>query len=129
MAGTLYTSYTYRIRFMDKSKMSIYTICRFEPRYIIGIKNLKSLSPSSQLLSDYKNGYINYTIFRNWYLDEKSREPEFIETIESIKKRVLAGENICLCCVESDRDTCHRKILGEIFEALGLEVKEYITTE
>lgn len=92
-------------------------ICRYMNPMVSIYKGTKvhclSLSPSSSLLFDSKEGRITFEEYKKRYLEEISHTNvsstiyTYIELAES-----LGAEGIVLMCYCKDKDKCHRSILA-----------------
>jgi uncharacterized protein YeaO (DUF488 family) len=91
-------------------------ISRLYPR---GIKKssfdewFKELSPSLDLIHEYKNNEISWKKFLSSYKSEISKNPKSLDLIKQIRKK-NKSEDITFLCFESDGEPCHRHVLREI---------------
>jgi uncharacterized protein YeaO (DUF488 family) len=103
-------------------------ISRLHPR---GVKKsqygawLKELSPSIDLIHEYKNDKITWKKFFSKYKKELEKNPEAIETLKSIRKKSKT-DHITLLCFEPDGAPCHRHILREILKSPKLLKENFI---
>lgn len=74
----------------------------------------KNLSPSNELLSDWKNGLITWMEYENRFKEEMRLKRNNIRLLAERSKR---GETITLLCNEKeDNPHCHRHILKNLIE-------------
>ncbi len=103
-------------------------ISRLHPR---GVKKsqyaawLKELSPSLDLIHEYKNDKITWKKFFSKYKKELEKNPETIEALKSLRKKSKTV-HITLLCFEPDGDPCHRHILREILKTPKLLKENFI---
>jgi|SRR6187200_1247698 len=94
-------------------------ISRYWPR---GIKKekidkwYKDLSPSKNLLKDYKNGEIDFQLFETLFKNEITKNNHVIDICHNIAKEVFNGKECTLLCYEKDESNCHRKLIRKICE-------------
>lgn len=124
--GTLYTSYFAKMK-QAKIKGGIVSVSRFNPKWIKEEDLLawcKSLSPSENLLHDYKHNGINWDEYTRRYLIEIGNSKQASVDISSIATSLTLGNNLVLMCYEKSSDNCHRHLLGELFKLKGFNVEE-----
>ena len=103
-------------------------ISRLHPR---GVKKsqydawLKELSPSIDLIHEYKNDKITWKKFFSKYKKELEKNPEAIEALKSLRKKNKT-DHITLLCFEPDGAPCHRHILREILKTPKLLKENFI---
>ena len=91
-------------------------ISRLHPR---GVKKsqydiwLKELSPSLELIHEYKNDKITWKKFFSNYKKELEKNSEAMETLQVLRKKSKTN-NITLLCFEPDGTPCHRHVLRDI---------------
>lgn len=131
MRGTLYLSYFARLKQGKGKKISI---AQFNPSWlkegdIDGC--LKELSPSRDLLLDYKYGNLSWNKYTERYLKQLSNFYRYkdnkLQTRSDLKQLLEwldSGEDIILYCYERNGDNCHRYILGDLIKEFGYDVKE-----
>lgn len=94
-------------------------ITRYWPR---GIKKenfdkwYKDLSPSKNLLIDYKKGKIDFQLFEKLFRNEIIKNNNVIEICQNIAKEAYNGKECTLLCYEKDESNCHRKLIRKICE-------------
>lgn len=125
--GTLYTSYFAKLQKGIGIKICI---SRIVPKWLSD-KDFDycftNLSPSKELLIDYKNNKINWETYTKTYLNELA---DYVKKLQSrnqltaLRKKLDEGQDVTLYCYEKSSDNCHRHILGDIFKERGYEVKE-----
>ena len=76
-------------------------------------KWLKDLSPSIELIHDYKNKKITWRKFLSLYKSEISKNFQSLELIRQLRKQSKI-DDITLLCFEPDGEPCHRHVLREI---------------
>jgi uncharacterized protein YeaO (DUF488 family) len=92
-------------------------ITRYWPR---GIKKenfdkwYKDLSPSKNLLKDYKEGRIDFQLFEKLFRNEISKNKNVINICKNIAKEALDGKEFTLLCYEKDESNCHRKLIRKL---------------
>ena len=94
-------------------------ISRYWPR---GIKKdnfdkwYKDLSPSKNLLKDYKKGKIDFELFEKLFRNEILKNNNVIEICQNIAKEAFNGKECTLLCYEKEESDCHRKLIRKICE-------------
>ncbi len=85
---------------------------------------IPELCPTSELLTDYKNGTITwpqYEIIFNNLLRERQIENLFTTTPSGFAGHPFAGEGdldgVCFLCSEKTADQCHRRLVAEYLVA------------
>ena len=115
----IYTSYFAKI----KKVVNPIAICGKSPDWYTG-PQYKKLAPKYGFFMDYKNGVIDevgYTkCFNELVLLPLSQE----DIIKELSKLYEGEEEITLLCYEKPTDFCHRHIVAEWLNRIGLEVKE-----
>ena len=103
-------------------------VSRLHPR---GVKKsqydawLKELSPSIDLIHEYKNGKITWKKFFLKYKRELEKNPESISTLQILREKSKT-DNITLLCFEPDGIPCHRYVLREILHKPKLLKETFI---
>ena len=93
-------------------------VSRLHPR---GVKKsqydlwLKELSPSLDLIHEYKNNIITWKKFFSKYKKELQENLMAVEIMQELYKKSKAS-NITLLCFEPDGVPCHRHLLREIIK-------------
>ena len=93
-------------------------VSRLHPR---GVKKsqydvwLKELSPSLDLIHEYKNDKITWKTFFSRYKKELQENLMAIEIMQELYKKSKAS-NVTLLCFEPDGVPCHRHLLREIIK-------------
>jgi len=93
-------------------------VSRLHPR---GVKKsqydlwLKELSPSLDLIHEYKNEKITWKKFFSKYKKELQENLMAVEIMQELYKKSKAS-NITLLCFEPDGVPCHRHLLREIIK-------------
>ena len=91
-------------------------VSRLHPR---GIKKsqydtwLKELSPSLELIHEYKSEKITWKKFFSKYQKELQENLESMKTLKMLRKNSKTN-HITLLCFEPDGTPCHRHVLREI---------------
>ena len=102
-------------------------ISRLHPR---GVKKsqydqwLKELSPSMELIHEYKNDNISWKIFLSRYKSQISKNSQSLELIKQLRKQGKI-EDITLLCFETEGEPCHRHLLREIINKPSLFTKSF----
>jgi len=103
-------------------------ISRLHPR---GVKKsqydawLKELSPSLDLIHEYKNDKITWKKFFSKYKKELEKNPEAMNTLKVIRKESKT-KHITVLCFEPEGTPCHRHILREIIKKQKLLKQSFI---
>jgi len=93
-------------------------VSRLHPR---GVKKsqydvwLKELSPSLNLIHEYKNDKITWKTFFSRYKKELQENLTAVEIMQELYKKSKAS-NITLLCFEPDGVPCHRHLLRDIIK-------------
>ena len=119
----IYTSYFANHKELQRHGIKMIGITRFPPKWFNGL-NLDILSPTKDLLMDFKNGKITKDVFATRYIQE----------LEAIGKQQICDKlislsydcPIALCCYETSEDFCHRHILAEYLKDL-MDIKEFLS--
>lgn len=94
-------------------------ITRYWPR---GIKKenfdkwYKELSPSKNLLKNYKEGRIDFQLFEKLFRNGIMENKNIIDICQNIAKEAVKGKEVTLLCYEKDESNCHRKLIRKICE-------------
>jgi uncharacterized protein YeaO (DUF488 family) len=94
-------------------------ITRYWPR---GIKKenfdkwYKELSPSKNLLKNYKEGRIDFQLFEKLFRNEIMENKNIIDICKNIAKEAVNGKEVTLLCYEKDESNCHRKLIRKLCE-------------
>jgi uncharacterized protein YeaO (DUF488 family) len=94
-------------------------ITRYWPR---GIKKenfdkwYKELSPSKNLLKNYKEGRIDFQLFEKLFRNEIMENKNIIDICKNIAKEAVNGKEVTLLCYEKDESNCHRKSIRKLCE-------------
>ena len=88
---------------------------------------IKELSPSIDLIHDYKNDEITWRRFLSLYKSEISKNPQSLELIKELRKQSKI-DDVTLLCFEADGEPCHRYVLREIITKPSLFTKSFIPT-
>lgn len=92
-------------------------ITRYWPR---GIKKenfdkwYKELSPSKNLLKNYKEGRIDFQLFEKLFRNEIMENKNIIDICQNIAKEAVKGKEVTLLCYEKDESNCHRKLIRKL---------------
>ena len=68
------------------------------------------LSPSKELLHDWKEGNMSWTDYENRFSEEIASNPDAVNEIIRLAK-LSRTQNIRLICYEKDWGHCHRRLL------------------
>lgn len=85
---------------------------------------LEGLYPPAVLLSYFKDGRIDWTTFRERYVDHLMNSNQAKIDLQFISDKLNEGESVALLCWERYMP-CHRFILGQLFFDAGMEVKSF----
>lgn len=121
----VYKSYFGRVRSIPQDLLPV-SIARVNPKWWVG-SAFSAIAPSSELLSEWKNGKLNQTSFRCKYYTQL----EAYGTAENILKEletITGGKDCVLLCFEKPEDFCHRHILADWMSAHGIEIPEWQPT-
>ena len=116
----IYTSYHAKTSELRKKGITVISISRYRPRFISAglIEEYKDLAPGGYML---KMNQEDYDIELQKILDKLNPEKVISDLIN-----LSEGKDIALTCYEKDRNTCHRKEVGEWLEKnLQIVVEEY----
>lgn len=120
--GKIYLASKYTYELIKPEEAIVINIAR---KPMPGIIQALELAPSKELFSWFqKNKEIP-----NWFDEYKRRYKYEIQSNEialqhmrHIKEQLLKGIDIVLFCYCRDVYKCHRSIIGEAYEAVGIEV-------
>lgn len=113
---------------IDKHKANHqYIIVRKLKNPVRGVVPLPELSPSEDLLEYALRNKDNPNWFETYEsrFREEMRNPKFQVSIFLITEFLKRGESVTLACYCKDYKNCHRKLVGECFEKLGVKVNLY----
>jgi uncharacterized protein YeaO (DUF488 family) len=79
-------------------------------------RSYNDLSPSKNLLLDYKENKIDFQLFEKLFRKEITRNKHVIEICRIIAKETYEGKEIILLCYEKDESKCHRRLIRKICE-------------
>jgi len=122
----LKTKSIYKPKEMEDGKRIL--VSRLHPR---GVKKsqyddwLKELSPSLDLIHEFKNDKITWKKFFSKYKKELEKNLKAIEILKDLRKKSKT-EHITLLCFEPEDTPCHRHILRDILKKPKL-LKENFT--
>jgi len=97
-------------------------VTRYYPR---GVKKdrfdewLRPLSPSRELLSDYRSGKKSWGRFKESFLSEMRANPDSVEAIRRLAA-LSQDEDVTLLCYERAGLPCHRLLVRDVIAAPGL---------
>jgi len=85
----------------------------FIPFFVILGRGNDEVAPSKALLDAWKNGDINWTNYKHWYLEHI--HGGFGHGVRWMKRigELAQKELVVLVCYEKDVEHCHRKLLAE----------------
>lgn len=124
--GKLYLAnrYTYQLSIKDDESIAVINVAR---KPIFGINHhCIELAPSKVLFDWFQNNKKK----QNWFDEYKKRykkqiqyDQQALSTMRQIKHDYLdKGIDVMFICFCRDVCQCHRSILGEAYEAVGIEV-------
>ena len=114
----IYTSYFANWRKFPEGAYTL-GVTRHPPK---GVDNWVFVSPSDELLRDYKAGRISEHIYSRRYMKELSYQNRE-GTIAFLRDLEHKYGNVVLCCYEKKGDFCHRQLLAEWLKP-ELEINE-----
>lgn len=92
-------------------------------------KQVRSLAPSVDLFSKFtrlkENNNWNIETFNTIYKPQflKEMQSEKVQaSLKTLAKLYKSGERICLFCYCSNVELCHRKLIANLLEDMGVEV-------
>lgn len=125
MRGKIYTSY---FRIIDRGKGELYSIARYQPKWLNSYKvdySLTALAPSPELLRDWKDKKITWAEYTRRYYLEFQTDILKQQALDRLKKIIDSGQTVTLYCYESSDDPyCHRHLLMVILKNLNYDVEE-----
>jgi uncharacterized protein YeaO (DUF488 family) len=74
------------------------------------------LSPSKNLLKNYKEGRIDFQLFEKLFRNEIMENKNIIDICKNIAKEAVNGKEVTLLCYEKDESNCHRKLIRKLCE-------------
>ena len=115
--GKLYLAnrYTYELLIEDEENTVVINIAR---KPVFGInKHYKELAPSQELFDWFQKNK------KKEYKKQIQNDKRALASMRQIKNDYLdKGIDVMLVCFCRDKYQCHRSILGEAYEAVGIEV-------
>lgn len=113
----VYTSYYAKTKGRSGYDTVYVTVSNTKPHwYDTPHEDMRELSPSWNIINDYKEGRISYAQFKEAYRNELISR---YETVENIRELILCRLNvvseipIVLLCWEKNGNECHRTALAE----------------
>lgn len=75
-------------------------------------KWIRELSPSKDLLTEYKKGDLNWKKFQTTFVKQmnNTQSKEILSSLANVAK----NKNITLLCYEKDGENCHRHIIQNL---------------
>ena len=97
-----------------------------EPKHYV---HIPEFAPDEDILREYKKGEATFNeLLLNMHvcLDTEMKQQSKVKfLIDNFCKLLDKGENIAFVCYEKDLESCHRKVIGDLFEKLGYNVIEF----
>lgn len=124
--GKLYLAnrYTYELLIEDEDNTVVINVAR-KPIFSIN-KHYLELAPSKVLFEWFQKNKKKKDWFKQYKMMYKKQiqyDEEALATMRKIKHNYLdKGIDVMLVCFCRDAMQCHRSILGEAYEATGIEV-------
>lgn len=123
----LYTSYLSKLKDLPDEITKI-IITRTLPKSLNfekfeNIYYIQSLSPSLELLMDYKKNQ-NWDSYVNNFKKEMEEREDLKLELNSLLN-FLKDEEVVLICYEKDYRHCHRSLIGEWVQSHGIQWQEY----
>lgn len=87
-----------------------------------GWKWASKLAPSSSLLNSYHSKSIDWDEYCVRYKKEVINNTNCSDALNTVLNHLKAGENIALICYCDDYRFCHRRLLGEYYNDLGVDI-------
>lgn len=118
------TGYFAQHKRYNKAGYTLIGVVRFVPKWFTGL-NLAELSPSIDLLIDYKQGVVSWNEFESSYFkylnDNKDKIESSLKTIKDSNT-----DKVVLCCFEKSNEPCHRHILASFLnQNYRLDISEF----
>ncbi len=115
----IYTSYYKNEAFLKSNNIVMVGVSRFPPENIK--YNILELAPSAELLMKYKENP-RWEWYYGTYLCQlrNTNICSYMNKLDAISKE-NNGKDIALCCYEFPDEHCHRHIISDFFNDLGLE--------
>ena len=127
----IYTTYLSNLKNLPNDDRTVkYLITRWKPRNTIDVKKYNltwapHLAPTELTLAKYKDGSIDWSEYRQRYIDESFDNRLFVDGIEELITLNAEGYTIFLICYEKDDMICHRAVLREILEFNNQKCEEW----
>lgn len=134
----LYTSYLSKLNKLPKDALKI-LITRYPPKglklqktndddifLVANAENTwldKKLSPSGEVLIRYKKDGDWDSYCKAFY--EEMKKPDMAAELNRLLVKLKLGNDIFLICVEKDFKRCHRFLLAQWFERMGIRWMEW----
>lgn len=80
---------------------------------------IRELSPSIDLLMEYKQGNYTWNIFKEIFLYTIANNIDSLDIIYALHEQCIEN-NITLLCYEKDGNQCHRYFIKDIIESPSL---------
>lgn len=114
----------------DEPSDEVWIIVRSLKHQVKNAKQIKVLSPSSELFGKYlhlkKDGEWSPKSFKEIYAPDflaQMRAQDAREALNYLYKQDKAGKTICLACFCPDEHLCHRSIVAGLLQGCGCNVK------
>lgn len=137
--GVVYTSYFSKAdKIEDSYKVAI---ARWLPSFVITEKkiydtkepkhyvHIPEFAPDEDILTAHKKGGITFDellLSMHTRLDIGMKQQSKIKfLVDNFCKLLDQGNNIAFVCYEKDLESCHRKVIGDLFKKIGYNVIEF----
>jgi len=119
MSVQLYTSYFSNMNFIKNNGFLPVAICRYLPKGYDG-PIYQELAPSAELLNEYKET-LNWERYKDRFHAELLNK-DLYKVAEDLRQIAENYNNnkLVLCCYEEPRLKCHRHLVADFFNELGL---------
>lgn len=137
--GVVYTSYFSKADKIENSYKV--AIARWLPSFIILERKIydtkepkhyvhvPEFAPDEDILRNYKKGDLIFNELllnmHNHLNTEMKQQSKVKFLVDNFCKLLDKGDNIAFVCYEKDPNTCHRKVIGDLFKKLGYNIIEF----
>ena len=122
--GEIFTSYYNRAKRLDPARWEFVQISNSKPCWWeYTTTKLDAIVPPWYIVNDYKYGKISWSEYTDQYIKYLANE-DVEDAIGLIEKLAGGEKNVVLLCWEDPQSNCHRHILADFLNNMGIHVEE-----